>query len=1211
MSELKLKARVTTAEESSRRLADELEVQQRNISMIEAEKVDLMEALATRDTELEALQQEMGRLVTSREEVAREKLELEIRAVQLEEERDRLEGDKLQMAETQHTLEADHKEKLLPLEQLQKDFDELSARHEQFSHEHASALEKSRLYDQDMLDKSRKIKDQAIELKTLENLLYDKTKEMSHQIIDLDTKEKTLISAKETISNFENVISAKELEIETLKSLMSDSSDHSKMMELKNTCDQLRNDLNLVMEERIILEQTVAEKKQLLDTLDMHSTSVNADLENTKFELTKVRQEFRNVSEKVANLEDVIESKTLELEEEKQRTEQLSGKINELTEEQRINDGLAKRIQTLEKEKLEESETSKKYLDELNQQKEENEKLVSQLKQSSTERTEVIARLSAKDNELAALKDKLLSKEESLCSVNLLKEEIKALKEQLSLKDGDIACANEEITNKYSIIENLQLEITRFEESCSSLLSTNVGLEAQIKILEGEKRSLMEDMTSKSNSLEMLQTTIEVLESNQSEFGSLSQQLPSLQQSILGKESEIIALQRDLELEMKEKTDLLTSKEKLEEKVSFLKDELQNSNQVSELTDYKQQLMAKEEEIKSLEEKLTHKSIELASSVTEDSLFTQQQSEQNEMLREKCKQLESSKSYQDLVSQLKENVKELESKNRDIEKLRDIIRKLEVDNKTLESTISEIEQFRQMLSKESNQHMEEASEKIRELKSQLDSRQEEIGRLLEEKDIFQKDLVTAETTVKTFEAKYNDVLKTSSEAELIRDRDQFKEKNEKLTGMCKKYIAKIKQLDSQLKQSETSVDNSQIEEFNNKITSLELELQESISGNVVLQEEMMSKYQIIDDLQSQIADANTELEKTSAKFEELQASSQHRQQENEELVRSLKQKLEDTPENISVAVNVADSAAEHEKTKAELNNIREKCKKLIVKVKQQDAIIKKKRHESNSSEISTSAEESSSEEIGKLKKASNDLEIANDSLKRELKELKQVSMLVETSKNELEAEHSKLLEKIEKYEQKFKDSEEKKQIKINEYKKQIAQLTSEQVELKDVMKEMSSKNHQLKVKAEEAEEEVKRMHEANLVRQMEASPLLAEVVAEDKYGGCEEDIEGEWGSPEPENPKPTLVSESEEAQEAESDGWAGWGDERDEEENIKLDDDGLKNVDAKEEDQDKESVKNLVEREADIEDGWGDDSWGGFGEEEAVGTESGLADNLR
>ena len=36
---------------------------------------------------------------------------------------------------------------------------ELAARLEQFSAEHASAVERSRLYDQDMLDKAWRIKD--------------------------------------------------------------------------------------------------------------------------------------------------------------------------------------------------------------------------------------------------------------------------------------------------------------------------------------------------------------------------------------------------------------------------------------------------------------------------------------------------------------------------------------------------------------------------------------------------------------------------------------------------------------------------------------------------------------------------------------------------------------------------------------------------------------------------------------------------------------------------------------------------------------------------------------------------------------------------------------------------------------------------------------------------------------------------------------------
>jgi len=148
-----------------------------------------------------------------------------------------MEGEKLEMSQSIHQMEADFKLKMLPMEQLQQDYDDLVAKHEQFSCEHAEAMERSRLYDQDMLDKTRKIKEQAIELKTLENLLHEKTKEMSDQLSDLDLKQKELTKAKENVNNFEDVISAKQAEIESLQKVIAESSEHSIMIELKNSND--------------------------------------------------------------------------------------------------------------------------------------------------------------------------------------------------------------------------------------------------------------------------------------------------------------------------------------------------------------------------------------------------------------------------------------------------------------------------------------------------------------------------------------------------------------------------------------------------------------------------------------------------------------------------------------------------------------------------------------------------------------------------------------------------------------------------------------------------------------------------------------------------------------------------------------------------------------------------------------------------------------
>merc|ERR1719342_480939 len=171
------------------------------------------------------------------------------------------------------------------------------------------------------------------------------------------------------------------------------------------------------------------------------------------------------------------------------------------------------------------------------------------------------------------------------------------------------------------------------------------------------------------------------------------------------------------------------------------------------------------------------------------------------------------------------------------------------------------------------------------------------------------------------------------------------------------------------------------------------------------------------------------------------------------------------------------------------------------------------------------------------------------------------------------------------------------------------------MELRNTNKELNIANHQLQTKHEEAVAENKKIKEQHLTSQMMESPLLAQSFQrqqqESAFGGFEEDDkEDGWGSPEPEKSKKSEADaiEVETIQEAESDGWGGWGDDvKVDEDEIKLDDDGLKNVDTEQ-----EVGKNLVEREADIEDGWGDDSWGGFGDESMSGAmEENLAENLR
>merc|ERR1712226_127457 len=110
--------------------------------------------------------------------------------------------------------------------------------------------------------------------------------------------------------------------------------------------------------------------------------------------------------------------------------------------------------------------------------------------------------------------------------------------------------------------------------------------------------------------------------------------------------------------------------------------------------------------------------------------------------------------------------------------------------------------------------------------------------------------------------------------------------------------------------------------------------------------------------------------------------------------RDLKLKLEAAPEDITVPVDTSAMMAEAEKTKSELQSMKEKCKKLIVKVKQQDALLKKKTKENSSCEESSASPTPNNEtdikldvlvqENQVLKKEIDEMKVANEEFKEQL-----------------------------------------------------------------------------------------------------------------------------------------------------------------------------------------------------------------------------------
>merc|ERR1711973_758718 len=102
-------------------------------------------------------------------------------------------------------------------------------------------------------------------------------------------------------------------------------------------------------------------------------------------------------------------------------------------------------------------------------------------------------------------------------------------------------------------------------------------------------------------SLEMLQTTIEVLEGSKNDADNLHKKLAELQQSILDKENEISNLQQCLNQAELEKVQLSDAQLNFKERISSLEEELDTvSDLTGQLADHRKLIHSKDEEIEAI-----------------------------------------------------------------------------------------------------------------------------------------------------------------------------------------------------------------------------------------------------------------------------------------------------------------------------------------------------------------------------------------------------------------------------------------------------------------------------------------------------------------------------------------------------------------------------------------------------------------------------------
>ena len=149
---------------------------------------------------------------------------------------DKLQVEILEMKKNMEVLQSQlesKKEDKKQLEEINVEHVKMKAENEKLCKEHADDMERFLLYDQEMLEKEWRIKDQEIEIINLEKMLHEKTKETSNYLGDIEFQQKELNIAKESMLEMQELISSQDHKIVEMKSCLDASKNYKSMVEFK------------------------------------------------------------------------------------------------------------------------------------------------------------------------------------------------------------------------------------------------------------------------------------------------------------------------------------------------------------------------------------------------------------------------------------------------------------------------------------------------------------------------------------------------------------------------------------------------------------------------------------------------------------------------------------------------------------------------------------------------------------------------------------------------------------------------------------------------------------------------------------------------------------------------------------------------------------------------------------------------------------------
>nr|CAG8474918.1 6747_t:CDS:10 [Entrophospora candida] len=765
--------------------------------------------------------------------------------------------------------------------------------------------EEIELLNKQEIDQSEKIKSLESQLK-----LAQENPEIANLKSELVNHEANESLLKDTIQDLETKLSEAQQDSKKLSSIQSelkllselDAEQKSSISQLQDQLVNIQNEKDSVVKEMESMKQDLEAQKNLVFTLEK-------DLNLTKTELTKAKEDNQSSSKKHEDLSALLSQTVEERDQLDKKTKDLVIEIEGLKEMNITDDKEISRLNSELTEAKDEMIRQNELLSELNskltsveKERDESADLIDELaKEIETKETEKKEAVETLESNISNLKSQL---EEAKNSSVLDQETISKLNEKLDLLQSQLDESKELDTKRSQKIKELEdriqetnVKVQEKDNALNNKVELIMGLEENLKKLKSQlenaekfKSAEAQELESKILELEEqiknnpTREDLEAVKESYDKQVELTKQLESkLAAADIENSKSILQLTNELVLAKETEESLRKSVKEVEDDLKIKENDLDSlNNNLEKLKEELKQMQSNEtqqvELISSLEAQLEQTKNQRDKEIDK---FTEANIE-IEQLKEKCADLQNeideiqkeamlqshqsvdSGLYEELNQQLKKSQEENQIHIEHSQQLENSIQKLESEKSILDQNNMALEQNVMQLEKELESLADEYSEadlKYKETESNLSKQKTRIAELEMEIDANKKQHTNSSTTLSQLASASETLRKTNNDL------------NKKLVDTeenVSKLNQKVKSLEQELAHYKTINDDiNTSKELKDKIKNLENERDGLEEANKAFVEEKKKLDDKIDSLLQQLQSSGRDGNKTAAQLAEL------------------------------------------------------------------------------------------------------------------------------------------------------------------------------------------------------------------------------------------------------------------------------------------------------------------------------------------------------